>query len=265
MLVVYVRVNVCQAMGANLINTIVEHLAPEIQSLIQDGRYLLRILSNYATERRATSSFRIPVADLTYKGVPGKELATRIVEAYIFACQDIYRAVTHNKGIMNGIDAVALALGQDVRAIESACHAWASRSGKYQPLTQYRILLKDGVEYLEGFIEIPLQVGIVGGSIRTHPKMKYTFEILDYPSTTELNCILASVGLSQNFGALRALVSEGIQKGHMGLHAKNVALQAGVPEDLINDVVVLMKENGDITSQGALNALDHLKDMKPML
>ena len=214
-LVVHIHMNVCDAMGANAINTVSEGLAPHLAK-ITSGRIGLRILSNMCLERRAATSFRIPFSHLAWKGLDGAIVAQRIVEAYEFAESDPFRAVTHNKGIMNGIDAVAIATGQDWRAIEAAAHAYACRHGYYGSITSYTI---DG-DALVGTLEMPIAVGTVGGSLKAHPMYKTNLKMLGSPNSQQLAQIIASVGLAQNFAALRALATEGIQKGHMQLHAR---------------------------------------------
>lgn len=262
MIITYIDVDVCDAMGANILNTISEKLSDKIKEIV-NSRILLRILTNYAIKRRAISYFRIPIKNLKYKNFSGKKVAVRLIEAYAFACEDVFRAVTHNKGVMNGIDAVALALGQDVRAIEAGAHAWACRSGGYQPLTQYSIVREGEEICLEGRIDIPMPIGVVGGSINSNPMVNYTFGLLGNPSTSELACLIASVGLAQNFAALRALATEGIQRGHMNLHARNFALQAGVPNDLIEAVVNDMIASGTISLESA--KISYNKLIKPKL
>lgn len=250
MLVVELLVNVKDSMGANVINSIAEHAAPFIQSEVLEGqgRVSLRILTNLCTERMTMSEFSIPLKHLDWKGIPGENVAKRVLEAQRFAELDHYRATTHNKGILNGVDAVALAIGQDWRAIESAAHSYASITGRYMPLTRYKI--KDG--YFHGRIELPIAVGSQGGAIKSNPSYLNTLKILGYPNAQETANILASVGLAQNFAALRALSIEGIQRGHMNLHARNVAIRAGIPTPLINDAVNFMKVRNRINEQSAL-------------
>lgn len=246
--VVEIDVNVGEAMGANIVNSICEGLANEIITLTE-CRIGLKILSNYCPERRSISEFRIPVKELGYKGVPGEEIAKRFLESLQFAQLSVNRACTHNKGILNGIIAVSLATGQDTRAIEAAAHSWASHSGRYQPLNSYTI--ENG--YLVGKIELPIAIGTKGGALRTNSAYQGSLYLLGNPSSSELGQIIASVGLSSNFAAIRAMVSEGIQKGHMGLHAKNIALAAGVPNSIVSEVVEYMKQRNDISQQAALD------------
>ena len=229
-LVVELFVNVKESMGANVINSIAEFTGPYIQDdILKQGRVGIKILSNLCTERMTLSEFEIPVEKLAWKSASGREVAERVVEAQQFAEHDQYRATTHNKGIMNGIDAVAVALGQDWRAIESAAHSYASIGGAYGPLTKYWI--KDDI--FHGQIEMPISVGSQGGAIKSNPSYMNTLKILGYPNATELAHIMLSVGLAQNFAALRALSIEGIQRGHMNLHSRNVAIRAGIPTELI--------------------------------
>ena len=211
MLIVELLIDVGDAMGANVTNTMCEGVAPLIGK-VTGGKTLLRILSNYSTRRlvRGTATF-------DKEQVGGNETVDNIVLAYQFAANDEYRAVTHNKGVMNGIIAVANATGQDTRAIEAAAHAYASRKGRYGSITEWS---KDKNGNLVGKIELPLSVGIVGGIITAHPTAKVCAKILGVESASELACVIAATGLAQNFSALRALASEGIQKGHMRLHAR---------------------------------------------
>ncbi len=215
MLIVELLIDVGDAMGANITNTMCEAVAPLIEKLT-GGRVILRILSNYSTKRlvRGTAIF-------DKDAVGGNETVSNIILAYQFAASDPYRAVTHNKGIMNGIIAVANATGQDTRAIEAAAHAYASRNGRYSSLTEWR---KDKDGNLVGKIELPMSVGTVGGIVNVHPMIKICTKILGVKSAKDLACVIAAVGLAQNFSALRALASEGIQKGHMKLHARKTLL-----------------------------------------
>ena len=248
--VVEISVNVAEAMGANIINNICEELAPDIQNLLQ-CRIGLKILSTYCTERRASAWFKIPISALEYKKIPGRVIAQGFMESYFFARASVYRACTHNKGILNGMQAVGTATGQDTRAIEAAAHTWACRSGKYLPLNEYSI--ED--ECLVGRIDFPIAVGTKGGALQSNPAYQASAYILGNPSTAELAQIIACVGLACNFAAIRAMISEGIQKGHMGLHAKNIAIAAGIPSELVNEVVDYMKQRKSITQQVALDYL----------
>lgn len=261
MLIVNVHVDVCEAMGANIINTVAEGLSPFLSQLV-GGRAGLQIISNFAVERRAIATFRIPIEKLAYKDKSGEEVARGILEGYAMACADSYRAVTHNKGIMNGIDAAAIALGQDFRAIESGAHAWASRTGSYQPLTHYRLVKQGDKLMFEGTLELPVPIGTKGGAVQSHPTVKYTHQLLENPDCSTLGGILVSVGLAQNFAALRAMASEGIQRGHMSLHSKNIAIQAGVPQELVGDVSAFLVASGVITSQAALDYMSSLNVLR---
>ncbi|KAK1931516.1 3-hydroxy-3-methylglutaryl-coenzyme A reductase [Phytophthora citrophthora] len=241
-LVVHIDVDVCEAMGANIVNTVAEGLSEEV-SKITRSRVGLRILTNLCMQRRARSVFEIPLKKLGWKGVDGEDVANRIIEAYNFAAIDPYRAVTNNKGIMNGVDAVAVATGQDWRAIESAAHCYASRSGQYASLSHYEIGLASdgsGMRVLRGSLEMPIAVGSKGGALMTHPGYTATHAILQQPTARNLSGILVSVGLAQNFAAIRAIAVTGIQKGHMALHARNIAVAAGAPSELVSEVCSYM-------------------------
>lgn len=242
MLVVHLHVDVCEAMGANVVNTVAEGIAPLLAE-ISGARAGLRILSNLAAERRAKARFELPLDALDWKGIEGADVATRLLEAYEFAERDPYRAATHNKGIMNGIDAVALATGQDWRAIEAGAHAWAARDGSYRSLTEYGI--EDGKFW--GELDLPLALGTCGGALSTHPSYRYTLGLLGDPSAQELAQLMVAVGLAQNFAAMRALATEGIQAGHMGLHARNLAIAAGVPASQVPEAVAFMQAKGRVS------------------
>ena len=214
MLIVELMIDVGDAMGANVTNTMCETVAPLIEKLT-GGKILLRILSNYSTKRMVSVS-----ATFDKDAVGGEQVVNDMISAFEFADNDVYRAVTHNKGVMNGTISVANATGQDSRAIEAAAHAYASHTGKYRSLTKWR---KDDSGNLVGNFEIPLSVGIVGGVTNDHPIAKICTKILKLQNVQELACIMAATGLAQNFAAMRALVTEGIQKGHMKLHARKQA------------------------------------------
>ena len=214
MLIVELMIDVGDAMGANVTNTMCETIAPLIKK-ITGGKTLLRILSNYSTKRMVSVS-----AIFDKESVGGEQVVNDMISAYEFADYDIYRAVTHNKGVMNGTISVANATGQDSRAIEAAAHAYASHTGRYRSLTKWE---KDNSGNLVGTFEIPLSVGIVGGVTKDHPIAKICTKILKLQNVQELACVMASTGLAQNFAAMRALVTEGIQKGHMKLHARKQA------------------------------------------
>lgn len=232
MLIVHLHFDTRDAMGANAINTALERLAPRIAELT-NGRTSLRILSNLADQRLATARCTIPADQLAVPGLSGTEAARRIEEANAFAIVDPYRAATHNKGIMNGIDAVVIATGNDWRAIEAGAHAYASRNGRYTSLTDWHV---DGNGDLYGAITLPMAVGMVGGATKVHPTAKVAMKILGVQSAPELGQVMAAVGLAQNLAAIKALSTVGIQKGHMALHARQVAMAAGASNDQIQQI-----------------------------
>jgi hydroxymethylglutaryl-CoA reductase len=232
MLIVHLIYDTRDAMGANAANTAAERLAPRVEALT-GGRVHLRILSNLADRRLARASCRIPVAALAFNDFTGERVRDGIIEAWAFADADPYRAATHNKGIMNGVDAVVIATGNDWRAIEAGAHAYAARSGRYTSLSQWS---KGSDGALEGRLEMPLAVGTVGGATRVHPAARACLRLLGVASARELAEIVVSVGLAQNLAALRALATEGIQRGHMGLHARQVAIAAGAEGDQVEKV-----------------------------
>ena len=235
MLIVEILIDVGDAMGANVTNTMCEFVAPLIEKLT-GGRTLLRILSNYSTRRIAKAK-----AVFEKEAVGGDVVVDNIISAFEFADNDVYRAVTHNKGVMNGTISVANAIGQDSRAIEAAANAYAAESGRYRSLSKWS---KDADGNLVGTLEIPLSVGIVGGIANVHPVAKTCTKILGVSSAQELACVMTAVGLAQNYSAIRALATEGIQKGHMRLHARNLAAAAGaVPEQIDELVSKMIKEN----------------------
>ncbi len=242
MVVLHLLVDTRDAMGANLVNTMCEGVATLVET-ITGGKVFLRILSNLTDRAVATASVRIPAKNLEGKGFTGEEVRDGIILATDLATVDPYRATTHNKGIMNGVDAVAIATGNDWRAIESAAHAYAARDGQYRSLTRWYANEQGD---LCGEIKIPMKVGTVGGSLETNPSVRINHRLLGTPSATELAGIMATVGLAQNFAALRALSTDGIQQGHMTLHARSVASTANVPEDLFDDVVDALIESGEI-------------------
>jgi hydroxymethylglutaryl-CoA reductase len=250
MLAAELYVDCKDSMGANTINSMCELLGPAIEQKTS-GKVILKILSNYATERIATSK-----ATFKKEELGGTEIVDRILSAFAFAFSDTYRAVTHNKGIMNGIDAVSIATGQDFRAIEAAAHAYASRDGKYRSLTTFS---KSSNGDLVGRIEIPLSVGIVGGISTVHPVARMGLKILGVKSASELACVIASVGLAQNLAAIRALSTEGIQKGHMKLHAKNIAVAAGATGKLVDIVSETMYKQSKISLDSARRILQDLR------
>ena len=242
MVVVHLLVDTREAMGANLVNSMCEGIATLVET-ITGGKVFLRILSNLTDRAVAAASVRIPVKNLEGKGYSGEEVRDGIVLASDLAQVDPYRATTHNKGIMNGVDALAIATGNDWRAIESAAHAFAARSGRYRALSRWYTNAEGD---LVGEIEIPMKVGTVGGAVETNPSARINHRLLGSPAAGELAGILAAVGLAQNLAALRALATDGIQKGHMTLHARSVATSAGVPESLFDDVVEGLIESGEI-------------------
>lgn len=242
MVVLHLLVDTRDAMGANLVNTMCEGVASLVET-ITGGKVFLRILSNLTDRAIATASVRIPAKNLEGKGFTGEEVRDGIILATDLATVDPYRATTHNKGVMNGVDAVAIATGNDWRAIESAAHAYAARDGQYRSLTRW---FKNENGDLCGEIKIPMKVGTVGGSLETNPSVRINHRLLGTPSATELAGIMATVGLAQNFAALRALSTDGIQQGHMTLHARSVASTANVPEDLFDSVVETLIESGEI-------------------
>ena len=250
MLIVHLIVDVKDAMGANAVNTMCEAVAPLVEK-ITGGKVLLRIVSNYAVKRLVRAWVKV------YKEDIGEKVVDGIVAASAFAEADPYRAVTHNKGIMNGIIAIALATAQDHRAIEAGAHAYAARTGRYKPLSIWE---KDEDGNLVGTLEIPLAVGTVGGATRTHPIARIALKILGVKSAKELAEIMAAVGLAQNFAALRALATEGIQKGHMKLHARNLAIMAGARGELIDKVAELMIREGKVSYSRAVEILKTLKE-----
>jgi hydroxymethylglutaryl-CoA reductase len=251
MLAAELYVDCKDSMGANTINSMCELLGPEIERMT-NGKVIVKILSNYATERIARSK-----ATFKKEQLGGAEVVDRMLSAYAFAFSDPHRAVTHNKGIMNGVDAVSIATGQDFRGIEAAAHAYASKDGKYRTLSTFS---KSSRGDLIGKIEIPLSVGIVGGVSRVHPGARLGLEILGAKSAGELACVIASVGLAQNFAAVKALSAEGIQKGHMKLHAKNIAVTAGATGHLVDIVADTMYKQSNINFDNARTILHQLQD-----
>jgi hydroxymethylglutaryl-CoA reductase len=208
-------------MGANIVNSMAEALAPHVEAL-SGGEARLSILSNLADRRLARAWARLPFDVLRTDTLDGGEVARRIVEAWALAAADPYRATTHNKGVMNGIDAVALATGNDWRGVEAGAHAWAARNGRYEPLTTWSL---DG-DTLRGSIELPLAVATVGGHLDLNPRARLSLRLLGAASARDLAAVMAAVGLGQNLAALRALVTEGIQRGHLALHARGLELRA---------------------------------------
>jgi len=251
MLIVHLLYDCRDAMGANAVNTACEALTP-LLSEITGGRVNLRILSNLSDRRKARASCIIPVAALKTDAVSGEAVAAAIISAGQFAEIDPYRAATHNKGVMNGIDAVCIATGNDWRALEAGAHAYSARSGRYTSMTRWT-LPESGD--LRGEIEIPLAVGIVGGATRVHPGAKAAIKILGVQSARELSEVMAAVGLAQNLSAIRALATDGIQKGHMALHARQLAAAAGASTDQIAEIVTQMLREGNIRLERAKELL----------
>ncbi len=249
MLIVELLIDVGDAMGANITNTMCEVVSPLIEK-ISGGRTLLRILSNYSTRRIAKAK-----AVFEKETVGGEKVVDNIILAFEFADNDVYRAVTHNKGILNGIISVANAVGQDSRAIEAAANAYAAKSGRYRSLSEWS---KDDDGNLVGTLEIPLSVGIVGGIANVHPVAKVCVKILGVSSAQELACVMTAAGLAQNYSAIRALATEGIQKGHMRLHARNLAAAAGAAPEQIDKIVQKMIEENKISLDRAKELLDQI-------
>ncbi len=250
MVISHLLVNCLDAMGANAVNTMAEAIAPEIEKLT-GGKVYLRILSNLAIYRLAFAE-----ATWTKEVLGGENIVDGVIEAYAFAEADPFRCATHNKGIMNGIDAVILATGNDFRAIEAGAHAYASwKHGGYKPLTSYE---KNENGDLVGRIEIPMAVGLIGGATAVHPTAKIAVKILDIKSASELAQVVAAVGLAQNFAAMRALATEGIQRGHMGLHARNIAVMAGADGDMIDKVVSVLVAEKNVRIDRAKEVLEEL-------
>ena len=256
MVVVHLIIDCQDAMGANAVNTACEALAPHIKH-ISGGRVLLRILSNLADRRLARARCTIPVEVLAFESFSGQEVAQGIVEASAFAAADPYRAATHNKGIMNGVDAVVLATGNDWRAIEAGAHAYAARKDRYTSLSRWA---QDANHNLVGTLEMPLVVGTVGGATRVHPTAQVALKILGVETARELAEVVAAVGLAQNLAALRALASEGIQRGHMQLHARQVAIAAGASTAEVEQVTSRMISQGAIRPDRAQAILAQLRE-----
>ncbi len=250
MVVVHVYVDCRDAMGANLVNGMAERIAPNLAELA-DGRVGLRILSNLCDRRCVRVACRVPASALQTEELSGSEVIDGIVNASRFAELDPYRAATHNKGVMNGIDAVVIATGNDWRAVEAGAHAFAARDGRYRPLATWR---RDG-DHLVGRIELPMALGTVGGTLRVHPAARLSLRLVAVSSAQELATIAASVGLASNLAAIRALATCGIQRGHMALHARSVALAASAIGDEVERVATMIVEARDITLEAARNAL----------
>lgn len=254
--VMHLLVDVRDAMGANTVNTMAETVAPIVER-ITGGTVRLRILSNLADLRLARASVTIPEAALATAEFSGRRMIDGILDAYTFAAIDPYRATTHNKGIMNGIDPVVVATGNDWRAIEAGAHAYAARSGRYTSLTTWE-LSKEG--NLVGSIEMPMALGLVGGATKTHPLAQLSLRILGVKSAQELAEVTVAVGLAQNMAALRALATEGIQRGHMALHARNIAIVAGAEGTEIDAVAAELAKAHDVRTDRARDILARLRD-----
>lgn len=242
MVVLHLLVDTRDAMGANMVNSMCEGVASLVET-VTGGQVFLRILSNLTDRALVRASVRIPTTNLAGKGYTGEQVRDGVILANDLALADPYRAATHNKGIMNGVDAVALATGNDWRAIEAAAHAYAARDGRYKALTRW---YQNDAGDLVGEIEIPMKVGTVGGSLESNPSVRINHRLLGSPNATELASIMGAIGLAQNFAALRALSTNGIQQNHMNLHARSVAATAGVPEEHFETVVETLIESGEI-------------------
>jgi hydroxymethylglutaryl-CoA reductase len=255
MLVVHIYVDCRDAMGANLVNNVAEAVGDRIAAL-GGGRRGLRILSNLCDRRCVRVKCSVPAEAVATETLAGEVVIDGIVNASRFAEADPYRAATHNKGIMNGIDAVCIATGNDWRAVEAGAHAFAARSGQYRPLAVWRKkTLSDGGAALEGSLELPLALGSVGGTLRVHPAARLALRLLGASGASEVATVAASVGLASNLAAVRALATDGIQKGHMALHARAVAIAAGAAGDEVERVALMIVEARDITLDGAQRAM----------
>ena len=255
-LVIHLIYDVRDAMGANAVNTACERLAPQVEA-ITGGKVHLRILSNLADRRLARARCTIPVKELAFDSFSGEQVRDGIIAASAFAAVDPYRAATHNKGIMNGVDAVVIATGNDWRAIEAGAHAYAARSGKYTSLSTWG---KDEQGNLVGTLEMPMAVGIIGGATRVHPAAGAAIKLMGVKTASELAEIIVAVGLAQNMAALRALATEGIQRGHMTLHARQVAIAAGASGDMIEKLASQMVTEKTVRID---RAEELLKTMQP--
>ena len=255
-MVVHLIYDVRDAMGANALNTAAERLSPRLAAL-SGGRVHLRILSNLADRRLARARCTIPLAELAFEGYRAEYVRDGIIAAWAFAAADPYRASTHNKGIMNGVDAVVIATGNDWRAVEAGAHAYAARSGRYTSLSTWG---KDAQGNLVGSLEMPMAVGIIGGATRVHPAARAALKLMGVSSASELAEIVVSVGLAQNLAALRALATEGIQRGHMGLHARQVAIAAGAQGDQIERLAIQLVVEKTVRIDRAQEILQTWKD-----
>ena len=256
MLVFYLIYDTVDAMGANSVNTVLESLAPLIEALT-GGRSHLRILSNLADRRLAKAACTIPMRTLAFSDFTGEAVRDGVVEAWAFAVVDPYRAATHNKGIMNGVDAVVIATGNDWRAVEAGAHAYAARNGSYTSLSRWWV---DKEGSLNGELELPLALGTIGGATGVHPGARDALTLMGVDRAQDLAEIVVSVGLAQNLAALRALATEGIQRGHMGLHARQLAIAAGARDSQIDDVAGQMIEEGNILLERAEEILKQRSD-----
>lgn len=255
MVVMHLIVDVRDAMGANTVNTMAEAVAPLVEQAT-GGQVRLRILSNLADLRLARARVRVTTQVLSTPQLAGEEVIERILDAATLAVIDPYRAATHNKGIMNGIDPLIVATGNDWRAVEAGAHAYACRSGRYASLTHWE---RDTTGALVGTIEMPMPVGLVGGATKTHPAARVALKILGVDTAQELAEIAVAVGLAQNLGALRALATEGIQRGHMALHARNIALAAGARGDEVDRVARQLAQEHDVRADRAVALLEELR------
>jgi len=258
MLVMHLLVDVRDAMGANTVNTMAETVAPLVERLT-GGTVRLRILSNLADLRLARASVRLTPEALKTDEYSGERMASGIVEACALAIIDPYRAATHNKGIMNGIDPIVVATGNDWRAIEAGAHAWAARSGRYTSLSRWEVSV--GGE-LVGSLEMPMALGLVGGATKTHPAAQAALRVLQVKSAQELAEVTVAVGLAQNMAALRALATEGIQRGHMALHARNIAIVAGAVGEEIEVIATELASKHDVRADSAKEILARLRSTK---
>ncbi|MCP4808502.1 MAG: hydroxymethylglutaryl-CoA reductase, degradative [Proteobacteria bacterium] len=251
--VLHFHLDCVDAMGANMVNTIAERLAPTVERITGE-RVGLRILSNLADKRLARARVVLRPEHMDHGDLNGEEVIQGIAAAYRFAYADPYRAATHNKGIMNGVDAVAIATGNDWRAIEAGAHAWAARDGQYRSLSRW--VIEDGA--LHGSVELPLQVGTVGGPIRVHPTVRSNMRLMGVTRARELGGLMAAVGLAQNLGALRALATEGIQQGHMRMHARSVAATAGATPEQVPVLAARLHDAQDFSVETARRLLSEL-------
>ncbi|MBC1433394.1 hydroxymethylglutaryl-CoA reductase, degradative [Listeria welshimeri] len=253
--IIHLLVDTQEAMGANMVNTMVETLAPELE-ILTGGVANMRILSNLVDDATATATCRLSPESLATKTQSGEWVRDRIIAAYEFADADIYRAATHNKGIMNGIDAVIMAFGNDWRAVEAASHAYAARTGSYKPMSKWS---KDADGYLMGELTLPMPVAFVGGSIAIHPIASLSKKIARVESAKELAMLVCAVGLTQNLAALKALVTEGIQRGHMSLQAKSLAMTAGAEANEIEQVAQFLQETKQLNVMAAKKYIAELR------